>query len=534
MRNELPAWQALAAGAKEFQTLPNVALTDPQDRHSQLSFNYANLLFDFSRQQVTGETYQTLHQLAEQAEVKAFIDSLLSGAAVNISENRPVLHSALRGGAPNIDPVMRNAVEATKQRLYELADKVRNGDWRGFSGKAIRDIVHIGIGGSHLGPELVVTALHNHQTADLRFHFVANVDAHDLTQALRGLNPETTLFIVVSKSFSTIETQINAALARSWFLERSASLEAIAQHFIGITSNVEAAAQFGITANNIYPLWDWVGGRFSLWSAVGLPIILAIGPASFEAFLEGARSIDEHLSNAPVEENIPLIAALLGLWNYNFLDCRSLAVLAYDERLALLPNYLQQLEMESNGKSVARNGDRLDYSTMPVLWGGTGTNGQHAYHQLLHQGAERFCADIILVAHDHYDSPLQRRSLLANGLAQAEAFANGYQPSESDQAHRNVPGAHPISTIVMNDVNPQELGSLLAHYEHKVLCQGALWDINSFDQWGVELGKKLAIPIAAQLSGESPANEGSSTAEGKDLYTQHLIAHLKQLAATQS
>ena len=447
--------------------------------------------------------------------------AMFSGQAINTSEQRAVLHPALRGGAASAPEEIKSLVHSTQQRMFELAESIRDGSYRGFTNKPISDVVHIGIGGSHLGPELVVEALRDHCTSQLKFHFVANIDANELHDALAGLNPETTLFVVVSKSFSTLETQVNANSARSWFLERTGDVAAIHRHFIGVTSNIAAAAEFGLDETQLLPMWDWVGGRFSLWSAVGLPILLSLGTANFQQFLHGAKAVDEHFVNRPIAENIPLLSALFATWNYNFLGAASLAVLPYDERLSLLADYLQQLEMESNGKSVSVEGEAVTTHTMPILWGGTGTRGQHAYHQLLHQGSRAYCADFIVVRSDTRQKPEHHRWLLANALAQSQAMATG-QPDTSE-AQKRVPGNHPTTTIVLNDLGPAQLGALLAVYEHKVFCHGAIWNINSFDQWGVELGKQLAKPIYTALSAESghdlPAQDG---------VTAHLIQYLKK------
>ncbi len=491
------AWQQLAAAANALTQHPLASLVDDRERAAKLSIDVAGITFDFARQWVDANTAALLVDLAEETRVREQAAAMLAGAPINASEDRAVLHTALRGGA-DANPAIDSEVADTQQRMRHLARDIRSGAWRGYRGDAIRDIVHIGIGGSHLGPELAVTALGEFADPDLRVHFVANIDAHELRLALNGLDPATTLFIVVSKSFTTLETQVNAASARSWFLERTMAPEAIARHFIAVTTNLAAAAEFGLGEDNLLPMWDWVGGRFSLWSAVGLPLLCAIGERHYQTFLDGAQAMDQHFAKAPSAENAPLLSALFATWNYNFLGAASLAVLSYDERLALLPDYLQQLEMESNGKSVDQNGQTVDYHTMPILWGGTGTKGQHAYHQLLHQGTRAYAADFIVVG-DKTDALREHRNWLnANALAQGQAMASGYAapPGES---YRDVPGNHPNTTMVLDRLTPGTLGALLATYEHKVFCQGAIWGINSFDQWGVELGKQLAKPIYAAL-----------------------------------
>ena len=523
MPNTPEQWAALTASAQRINTIPSERLLEDSARNQGLRLSLAGCHFDFTRQRVDRQILDELHGLAQSVDLSAKRDAMFAGNKINTSENREVLHSALRDGAPNAPDRYRQDVAHTKKLLFKAADDIRSGAWRGFTNKAIKDVVHIGIGGSHLGPELVVNALAHLPGSENapNIHFVANIDANDINKALLGLNPETTLFIVVSKSFSTLETQVNAATARSWFLERTCNPRAIGQHFIGVTTNLEAAAQFGLEARNIFPLWDWVGGRFSLWSAVGLPILLQIGTTAFDQLLAGARQADEHFVSAPAEQNIPLLSALMATWNTTALNCDSLVVLSYDQRLTLLPDFLQQLEMESNGKSVDLSGKRLDYRTMQILWGGCGTNGQHAYHQLLHQGTSRFAADFIMVASDALEHKVHHQWLLANGIAQGQAMAQGHQPTNPNEQHKHVTGQHPSTSIVLDELGPIQLGCLLAIYEHKVFCQGVLWNINSFDQWGVELGKNLALPIFDQLQGDDASNQ--------DPATRHLIDHYRAI-----
>ncbi len=512
------SWQQLAAAANSLTSSPLAQLVDDRERAADLRIDVAGITFDFARQWVDANSIAHLLGLAQETRVRQQARAMLAGEPINASEDRAVLHTALRGGA-DADPAIDAEVAETQQRMRQLARDIRTGAWRGYRGDAIRDIVHIGIGGSHLGPELAVRALGEFADDNLRVHFVANIDAHELRQALKGLDPATTLFIVVSKSFTTLETQVNAASARSWFLERTSAPEAIAKHFIAVTTNLSAAAEFGLGEENLLPMWDWVGGRFSLWSAVGLPLLCAIGERHYQAFLDGAKLMDNHFAEAPDQRNAPLLSALFATWNYNFLGAASLAVLSYDERLALLPDYLQQLEMESNGKSVDSNGQTVDYHTMPILWGGTGTKGQHAYHQLLHQGTRAYAADFIVVD-DQADTLREHRNWLnANALAQGQAMASGFA-APANEAYRNVPGNHPNTTMVLDGLTPGTLGALLATYEHKVFCQGAIWGINSFDQWGVELGKQLAKPIYAALQ-----QNADDTAQ--DAATAQLIERLR-------
>ena len=522
----LPAWMDLTALAKQPPTLAEQI--NQQSRNATLQKSVAGCLFDFSKQRVDKSVLEKLQELASQVELFDKSKQMFAGEIINRSEHRAVLHAALRGGGNPDNSIIAN-VEQAQTQLRDFAVQVRNGLHRGYTNKPIMDIVHIGIGGSHLGPELVVEALSDYKTTHLNFHFLANIDANSLHNTLKNLNPETTLFIVASKSFGTLETKVNALSARSWFIERTNAIESIDKHFVGITSNIEEAIAFGLDPNNLFPMWDWVGGRYSLWSTVGLPILLSIGADNYDNFLAGAQAVDQQFAEACIAQDatsIPSLSALLATWNYNFLGAQSLAVISYDERLRLLPEYLQQLEMESNGKSVTADGKNVDYATMPVLWGGVGTKGQHAYHQLLHQGTQEYCADFIIVAKDARNQPEHHQWLNANALGQSQAMAIGYQ-ADSSEPHRNVIGNHPTTTIVMDELGPMQLGALLATYEHKVFCQGVIWDINSFDQWGVELGKNLAVPIQAQLAKpnlpQAQTNQSSST---QDAATQSLINYL--------
>lgn len=515
------AWAQLAQAAQQNPPLTEL-LTEP-GRDARLCHTLGQCRFDFSKQHVALAQLEHLYQLADEQAVAAKRDQLLAGEKINRSEDRAVLHTALRG-TPLSDPTRNQdisaAVDGVLQRTYALVKAVQNGDWRGHTGKRINNVVHIGIGGSHLGPQLVTDALAQHARNDLSLHYVANIDAFELEQALARSNPETTLFVIASKSFTTLETQINASSARSWFLERGGTLAGIAQHFVAVTNNIEAAARFGLPEDNLLPMWDWVGGRFSLWSAVGLPIALKIGCDNHAALLAGAKLADEHFASADLGDNVPMLMALLATWNYNFLGATSLALLCYDERLKLLPNFLQQLEMESNGKSVDLHGQPVDYHTMAVLWGGTGTNGQHAYHQLLHQGTRAYAADFVMVGHDDHRRREHHNWLSANAMAQSQAMAQGFQAPEGE-THRSVAGNHSSTIITLDELGPHALGVLLAVYEHKVFCQAAIWNINAFDQWGVELGKNLAVPIYGALTGDA---EQTSL----DPSTTALIKHLKK------
>lgn len=517
-----PAWHALSRLAADIGQRRLADLLSDARRSERLWLPAPGLVLDLSRQRLDEPVVDALLALADQQGVAGATDALFTGAAINNTEHRAVLHMALRG-APGAFAGVADAdgehigsrVDQTLRRVVALAEAVRDGRWRGHTGKAVRDIVHIGIGGSHLGPELVVEAL-AHPMGGPRCHFAANVDGAALAAALDRVDPDTTLFIIASKSFSTLETQVNARAARSWFLERSADRGALARHFIAVTANVGAAAQFGIPASSVLPMWDWVGGRFSLWSAVGLPAAICAGPEAFLELLRGARDMDGHFRAAPAERNVPLLAALTGIWNTNFLGATSHAVLPYAHRLRRLPDYLQQLEMESNGKSVHRDGTPVGVHSNPVVWGGEGTNGQHAFHQLLHQGTRTTSVDFVLAAGRDRGHEEQHRWLLANGIAQSQALMGG---QVSDDPHRAVAGDRASTSIVLDAVSPYSLGALLALYEHKVFCQGVVWNINSFDQWGVELGKRLALPIFEQLGGAPDT--------GQDSATRRLVSYLR-------
>ena len=511
--HELPAWGSLARLGAKLSPASLSDLLEDDARADALRVQVNGLLFDFTRQRVDADVLAGLLSLAEQRDWRARVRQLVDGANVNTTENRPALHTALRSPPGEVPEVARE-VPGALSRIERFADAVTSGSWPGFSGKAITDVVNIGIGGSDLGPRLVVDALQP-PGARPALHFVPNIDGHAVSTTLAGLNPETTLFIIASKSFTTPETRVNANTARSWFLERTNRPDAIGLHFVAVTANREAARAFGLPQQNLFPVWDWVGGRYSLWSPVGLPVVLALGATAFDELLRGAHAMDRHFQTAPAEGNAPLLAALLGIWNTDFLGAASHAVLAYDERLRLLPDYLQQLETESNGKRVRHDGSPVGVHTAPILWGGTGTTGQHSFHQLLHQGTRSYTADFIVCAATGHGLDEHHRWLAANALSQGKAMAAG---NDTDDPHRAVPGNHATSTIVLDRLAPATVGALLAFYEHKVFCQGLIWDINSFDQWGVELGKQLAVTVFGQLAGESTI--------GQDRSTRTLIEHL--------
>ena len=509
---ELPSWQALALIARK--TKPANQLLADDVRNRALRITTCGITADFSKQRISQQVLRELIALANQVNLSDHRVAMLAGEVINQSERRPVLHTALRAprgmGLPGIDQLVHD----TLNRVRSFVDRIRHGQHTGITGKSIRHIIFIGIGGSHLGPELAVRAIGCDDVLDIRF--VSNIDGYALTSALKGCDPERTLFITASKSFVTLETLENSRSARTWFLERTNQPSGISKHFAAISVNVQAANEFGISSDNIFPMWDWVGGRYSLWSAVGMPVALAAGTHAFDALLSGGRAMDEHFASTPHAMNLPVLAALAGVWNTNFLGANNHAVLVYDERLTLLPMYLQQLEMESNGKRVHQDGTPVTTHTMPILWGGVGTSGQHAYHQLLHQGTRAYSADFIFCASAGSDLTEHHRWLEANALAQSQAMMLGESGVSSE---REVPGEHPTTTLLLDRLDAFHLGALLAMHEHKVFCQGVIWGINSFDQWGVEIGKRLANPIYKQLVGDD--------ASSQDRSTRFLIEHLR-------
>ena len=463
------------------------------------------LFFDYSKQRIDTAVIAALADLAEESGLHDAIQALFDGEHVNTTEDRPALHTALRAPDGEGPEAVGGLVEAERDRFLTFAEDVRSGRWRGHAAKAIRTVVHIGIGGSHLGPELVCQALKPDSDPEIRF--LANIDGDAATRALAGLDPATTLFIVASKSFTTLETRTNAATARSWFVERTCDPGAIPRHFVAVTANDDAAEAFGMPPANRFAMWDWVGGRYSLWSAVGLPIAIALGRPGFERLLKGAHLVDRHFRRMPPERNLPALLALLQVWNTNFLGAATHAVLAYDRRLRLLPDYLQQLEMESNGKSVRRDGSRVATHTAPVVWGGEETNGQHAFHQLLHQGTRAFSADLVASVRPGNDLADHHRWLLANCLGQSQAMLTA-------QASTDVHSANPTTTILADELTEESLGALLALYEHKAFCAGVTWGVNPFDQPGVEMGKTLAQAVYGDLAGRDGAAASDFSTQG--------------------
>jgi glucose-6-phosphate isomerase len=501
----------------------------------------AGWTLDFSKNRATQETLSLLTKLAEEAGLKEATDALFSGAEINNTENRSVLHTALRASHKQTSLMVNGSnvldeVRATLAQMKDFVAQLTSKQWRGFSDKAITDVVSIGIGGSYLGPKVVTEALTPYANTGLKVHFVANIDGSDISGKLAKLNPETTLFLISSKSFGTLETLYNANAARAWFLENGGPESEVHRHFAAVSSNVEKAVAFGIAKENIFPMWDWVGGRYSLWSAIGLPIAIAVGMDNFEQLLEGAHDMDEHFQSAPYEQNLPVIMGLLGVWYSNFYDAQSHALIPYDHYLRALPAHIQQLDMESNGKANFLNGDKVDINTGPIIWGGAGTNGQHAYHQLLHQGTRLIPVDFIAPLTSHNPVADHHAQLFANCLSQSQALMLGKSLAQAEQElkdagcseadiakiapHKVIKGNRPSNTLLTEKMTPKTVGALIALYEQKTFVQGTIWGINSFDQWGVELGKVLGTDIYNRLASDQ-ANDTL------DSSTQALIAAFK-------
>lgn len=522
------SWQKLISHQKELKTvrITNLFVKDAH-RAEKFTAMAANLTLDYSKNPITEKTLDLLCELALEADLNTAIQKMFDGEKINNTENRAVLHTALRN--PDAKPHIKIKgeditllVEKSLEHMQLCAEKIRSGKHFGVTGKSITNIVNIGIGGSDLGPAMVVKALTPYIQPNLHVEFVSNVDGTQIFEATKNLNPETTLFIVSSKTFTTEETLTNALTAKNWLkthLNNFDEQTIIKKHFLAVTANPVQAIKFGIEEENIYVFWDFVGGRFSLWSAIGLSIVIAIGMENFYAMLKGAHECDEHFRHAPFRQNLPVLLALLGIWHINFSGTTTQAILPYDQSLSLLPPYLQQLEMESNGKSVAKDGSPVDYATAPVIWGAVGTNGQHAFHQLLMQGTQIVPVDFILPLQSHHPIGDHQLLLVANCLAQAKALMEGKNEKEviaeleksgmnqTDAAalakHKVIPGNRPSNMILMEKLTPMTLGALIALYEHKVFVQGVIWNINSFDQWGVELGKKIARNIVPALRGEA-------------------------------
>jgi glucose-6-phosphate isomerase len=514
---ERPAWKALAAHQPQVRSLHLRTLfaEDPK-RGERLTAEAAGIYLDYSKNRVTDETLRLLLQLAEQSGLCARIDAMFRGEKINVSENRAVLHVALRApkgvsiiiDGKNVVP----EVHAVLDRMAEFANRVRSGTWRGHTGKRVRNVINIGIGGSDLGPVMAYEALRHYSERAMRFRFVSNVDGADFAEATHDLDPAETLFIVSSKTFTTLETMTNAHSARAWSLAGLGRDErSVAKHFVAVSTNAQEVKKFGIDDANMFGFWDWVGGRYSLGSAIGLSTMLAIGPASFRAMLGGFHEVDEHFRTAPFERNLPVLMGLIALWYNNFFGAQTIAVLPYEQYLKRFPAYLQQLTMESNGKHVTLGGVPVTYDTSPIYWGEPGTNGQHSFYQLIHQGTRLIPCDFIGF---HYTlNPLgeQHDMLLANVFAQGEALAFGKTPEEVKAEgspdwlvpHRSFAGNRPSNTVLLERLTPAALGKLVALYEHNVFAQGAIWQVDSFDQWGVELGKVLAQRIIPELTNKA-------------------------------
>ncbi|HWU35589.1 MAG TPA: glucose-6-phosphate isomerase [Methylovorus sp.] len=541
----LPVWQQLQ---RHFQDIFPLQMRDmfAQDdkRFEKFSLQLGDLLLDYSKHRITAETMSLLFTLARETDVEQWRERMFSGEKINFTENRAVLHTALRNRSNT--PVLVDGkdvmpdVNRVLAQMRSFSEQVRSGEWKGYSGKRITDIVNIGIGGSDLGPVMVCTALKAYASPDLNAHFVSNIDGAHLAQVLEKCQPDTTLFIVASKTFTTQETMTNARSARTWFLQAAGDEAHVAKHFVALSTNAKAVSSFGIDTANMFEFWDWVGGRYSLWSAIGLPIALYIGMDNFEQLLEGGHEMDQHFRSAPLEQNLPVIMAMLGIWYNNFFEAETHAILPYDQGLSRFTAYLQQADMESNGKFVNRAGERINYTTGPIIWGESGTNGQHAFYQLIHQGNKLIPCDFLMPLHSHYaigkNGDEHHHILIANLLAQTRALMQGKSAKEAkieleEQGldhqtimkllpHRVFGGNRPTSTMLFDKLDPKTLGKLIALYEHKIFVQGIVWNINSFDQWGVEYGKQIAQKILPQLT------DGKLTCD-YDESTNKLIDYIK-------
>ncbi|MEP5612415.1 MAG: glucose-6-phosphate isomerase [Cyclobacteriaceae bacterium] len=514
------SWSELISLAKEPSKSIMDLLKNDANRVNKFSFDQGSIYFDFSKNSTTDEVLTALLKLANECKLSDAIVAMFNGDEINQTENRAVLHTELRRLSKK--STFSNQVRAELNKVKEFSDNLISGQWKGHSGKEITDVVNIGIGGSDLGPKMVTHSLQPYWKS-LTPHFVSNVDAQQLVEELAGLNPETTLFIIASKTFTTQETMTNAESAKSWFLKNGGSESDIAKHFVGVSTNKQAVESFGIDSKNMFEFWDWVGGRYSLWSSIGLVTACTIGFSNFEQLLLGAEEMDQHFKATPFEKNIPVLAALIGIWYNNFMGHSSIAILPYDHRLRFLSSYLQQADMESNGKSVDRLGHKVSYETGPIIWGEPGTNGQHAFYQLIHQGTKIVPCDFIMVANPAHEHSDHHQKLLANFLAQPEALLTGKSKeqvvSELDSDSQNedvVPfkvfeGNRPTTSILIDELTPFNMGKLVAFYEHKIFVQGVIWNIFSFDQWGVELGKQLAKPILNEVKDNKEGQHDDST-----------------------
>ena len=529
----LPEWQNLE---QHFEATKGLEMRDlfaqDPERFKKLSLEFDGLLFDFSKNRITDETLPLLRKLAVKRDVPGWAKKMFNGEKINITEDRAVLHIALRNRSNR--PIYVDGkdvmpeVNAVLDHMKQCSDCVRSGEWKGYTGKSITDFVNIGIGGSDLGPVMVTEALKPYSKRDLKAHFVSNVDGTHMAETLKALNPETTLFIVASKTFTTQETMTNAHSAKKWLLDAAKDESAVAKHFVALSTNTAEVTKFGIHPDNMFGFWDWVGGRYSLWSAIGLPIALSIGFDNFVQLLEGAHAMDNHFLNTPPEKNLPMTLGLLGVWYNNFYGARTVAILPYDQYMHRFPAYFQQGDMESNGKGVTRESEPVDTVTGPVIWGEPGTNGQHAFYQLIHQGTQWIPADFIAPIETQNPLGEHHLILLSNFFAQTEALMKGKGPEEVEAElvkagmsgdalirlipHKCFTGNRPTNSFLVPKITPKTLGMLIALYEHKIFTQGIIWNINSFDQWGVELGKQLAKAILPELekSGDITAHDAST------------------------
>jgi len=515
-QNSLTSWSSLQT---HYEQIRDAHLRDwfapgndpAPTRAERFAFAGGGLAADFSKNRITDETLKLLVQLAREAGVEKRRDAMFAGEVVNPTEGRAALHTALR--ASNANAPFHAQVQAERAKMAAFAEQVRSGAWTGYTGKRIRHVVNIGIGGSDLGPKMVVHALHHLATPEIATHFVSNVDGADLYNVMQQIDPEETLAIIVSKTFTTLETMTNARSLRDWFVEKGCPENALAKHFVGVSANPAEVVKFGIAKENVFEMWDWVGGRYSLWSAVGLSIMIAVGPQQFGELLAGANEMDEHFRSAPLEKNLPVLLGMIGIWYRNFFGSQSYLVAPYSEALHFLPSYLQQLEMESNGKSARLDGAMVDYPTSAVTWGEPGTNGQHAFFQMLHQGPTIVPIDFIAVLTPEHPLVSHHAKLLANCFAQSEALMLGRTLEEAKKVagpdkpelapHLVFPGNRPTTTLILEALTARSLGALIALYEHKVLVQASVWNINPFDQWGVELGKILGKVVEADLTAAS-------------------------------
>jgi glucose-6-phosphate isomerase len=510
------AWQSLeqlsiAAKNRSIHSL----FEENSDRFEHFSIDQGDLLFDFSKNNLSNHEFNSLTELANECQLKSAIESMFTGVVINETENRPVLHTALRRNSnqPLIvgnNDVMHD-VQRVKEQMKSCCHAVHSGTWKGYTGKPIRTIVNIGIGGSDLGPVMVTEALKPYWDKGIRPYFVSNVDGAHLLETLKCINAEETLFLIASKTFTTQETMANEHTARTWFIEQGATQKDIAKHFVALSTNQQAVMEFGIDPNNMFEFWDWVGGRYSLWSAIGLSIALTIGYDRFEELLDGARSADQHFRETPFEKNIPVVMALIGIWHRNFMGYSSEAILPYDQYLHRFAAYFQQGNMESNGKYLDRSGKKINYATGPIIWGEPGTNGQHAFYQLIHQGTEIVPSDFLAAAIPHHNWNDHHEKLLSNYFAQTEALMQG---TSHENPFRVFEGNRPTNSFLYQQLTPEILGRLIAFYEHKIFVQGIIWNIYSFDQWGVELGKLLANRILPELKDGEKINSHDSSTNG--------------------